>query len=188
MWIAVGIGAIVLAVAWTLWAMFWPAARSEPREAISHWAASLMRFYEDSAALTITFTRSSVPLLRIRRERSRGNGCELLLQFLHCSLTESHRRGQLESELRRSGYDLITETGDLGAETVMAVRIEIPDIWNMDAATPVAHLAETALRVMGVEQQQRFDFGFQGRTSVARTKEARNRQKRGERHWRWGAK
>lgn len=187
MWTVLGIAAISLAITWVLWAMFWPATRRESREAIPHWVASLMRFYDDSESLTIALTESSMPLFRIRCVRSGGGGCELVLQFLNCPLLERQRRDQLENELRRSGYDPIAENRDLEVETVMAVRVEIPDIWNVQAAAPVAHIAETALRVMGVERQERFDFRFHGRPSAARTREARERQKRGGRHWRWGA-
>ena len=172
-WIALAVGVVV--VAYVLAVVFWRPLKGVPREQLDHWIESLIRYYEDAASLSIVSPSTSTSF-RFRRLRSKEDGCDLLFEIPSSPLVSEHRHA-LVDELRRQGYGPIA-LSDKDAEkdgSILAVRIEVSNIWNLGAGNQGARLVNTVLDMIGVAPAEKFNLSLDGARSRSRTLEARKR-------------
>lgn len=172
-WVALVVG--VLVVAFVLAAIFWRPLKAVPRERFAHWIESLMRYYEDTASLSIASPSTSVSF-RFRRVRSKGDGCDLVFEIPSSPLVSEHYR-DLVDDLQRRGYVPARLSGhDTEKDgSTITVGIEVSNIWNLGAGNQAARLVNAALDVIGVDPAEKFNLSLDGARSRSRTLEARKR-------------
>ena len=176
----VGIAALSLVLTFVLKILLWPTWTDIPREQFAHWINTLLRLYENSAAIGVIDKTSSILLFRFRRKSTNDDICNLNLEILNNKLAIPHR-DKLLGKIRERGYKPILPDNPSDCDWIIMVNFKIKDIWRVSAGNNAARLAQDVLDVMGIDKGARFKLlpPNSSLKSRDRTLELRKRQKEG---------
>jgi hypothetical protein len=143
------------------------------RSKFAHWLKSLIRNYAEGAQILVRHRTSPVAICVVH-EASHDGQCCLSVRIPSAPWSDSRK-----TDLSKALLIDDSVSYDPVPETLLAIRVDIPDIWIPSAADSSAQVLRRTLDVLGLPPTERFDFHFSGDRSLELVKEIRRRQKAG---------
>ena len=173
-----GVAVAVLVAAYALTMVTWHPERNVDRSRFGHWFRSLVRLYEDDAAIRIV-QRSATFELAVILRGGEGHGCWAIVSCQRSDWRPEQLRSIREAVAGEPYVLILPDASEGGSGAPIRIQVAVPDIWSRHAADTIVRVAHRVLDVRRVSPSARFDLEFEGEHSTSRVLEVKRRQREG---------